>query len=289
MGRINSLSFIIGLFLLINACEQDISVELPAYTPKLVVEGWIEQGQYPQVILTRSAAYFDKVDSAAMRNSIVTTAKVVVSDGLQEEILTLKRKDDFFPSYVYEGTELKGEIGKQYTLRIESRGEVYSAQTQIPQVAYLDSIWFEKLSSSDTLGQVWARMEDPAQEANQYRIFTRRLGKDSSYVPVYLSALSDEIFNGETVDFSLLRGAESLSNITDDLYFHTKDTVQIKFCTMDMAHYRYWSSLERELYASKNPLSASGNKVESNIEGENVLGVWGGYGASYFTIINSKR
>lgn len=266
------------------SCEQEINVELPEYTSKLVVEGWIEQGKYPTVILTESAAYFDPVDSAAMRKSIITTAKVSVSDGEEEEILTLKKKDAFFPSYIYEGNLLKGEVGKTYFLKIESRGKTYTAETNIPEQAVLDSLWFEKLPASDTLGQVWARYSDPAEESNHYRIFTQRLGKDKSFIPVYLSAISDEIFNGERVDFALLRGAESLSEVTDDLYFNTGDTVMVKFCTMDMEHFQYWKSLERELYASKNPLSASGNKVLSNIRGD-VLGVWGGYGASYFRII----
>lgn len=270
---------------LILSCEQDITVELPEYTPKLVVEGWIEQGKYPQVILTQSAAYFDKVDSASMRHSVITTAKITVSDGELEEILTLKKKEAFFPAYVYEGNEIRGEVGKSYSLKIESKGKTYMAETTIPEVAHLDSLWFEPLNDSDTLGQVWASVQDPASEANQYRIFTQRKGKDKGYVPVYLSAISDEIFNGEKVDFTLLRGAESLSNVTDDLYFNRGDTIYVKFCTMDMNHYRYWNSLERELYASKNPLSASGNQVLSNIQGEDALGVWGGYGASYFTII----
>jgi hypothetical protein len=269
---------------LMSSCEQDIAVDLPPYEPKLVVEGWIEQGKYPTVILTESAAYFDPVDSAAMRRSVITTAKVSVSNGEQEEILTLKKKDAFFPSYIYVGNQLKGEVGKSYFLKIESRGKTYTAETSIPEVASLDSLWFEKLPASDTLGQVWARFSDPGEESNHYRIFTQRVGKDKGFIPVYLSALSDEIFNGETVDFTLLRGAESLSQITDDLYFNVGDTVMVKFCTLDAIHFQYWNSLERELYASKNPLAASGNKVLSNIQGE-ALGVWGGYGASFFRII----
>lgn len=278
-----AMSFPLMIAFLIS-CEQDISVELPSYTPKLVVEGWIEQGRYPTVILTESAAYFDPVDSAAMRRSVITTAKVSVSDGEMVEILTLKKKDAFFPSYVYEGNEIKGEIGKHYSLKIESRGKIYTAETSIPVRPFLDSLWFENLSANDTLGQVWARFSDPPDESNQYRIFTQRMGKDKGFIPVYLSAVSDEVFNGETVDFALLRGAESLSQITDDLYFNTGDTVMVKFCTLDAAHFLYWKSLERELYASKNPLAASGNKVLSNIQGD-AIGVWGGYGASYFRVI----
>ncbi|WKN31565.1 DUF4249 domain-containing protein [Porifericola rhodea] len=267
-----------------NACEENINVELPAYEPKLVVEGWIEQDKYARVILTESAAFFDKIDSAALRNSIVTTAKVTVSNGDETEILTLNKEDEFFPSYVYQSTQIKGKVGETYELKVEVGGEEYAARTSVTAPASLDSIWFERLADQDSVGEVRLRYTDPVAERNQYRIFTKRLNKDKSFVPVYLSVIDDRSFNGETIDFSLLRGSESLSEVTDDIYFHTGDTVMIKFCTMDETHYQYWKNLENELYAAKNPLYASGNEVVGNIEG-NALGVWGGYGASYYWFV----
>ena len=46
----------------------------------------------------------------------------------------------------------------------------------------------------------------------------------------------------------MLRGPESFTDIDDDLYFKKGDTVMIKLCTMDKAHFDFWQTLERELY-----------------------------------------
>jgi len=274
---------IIGLWVL-SACEKTIEVDLPQYAPKLVVEGWIEQGKYPTVILTRSAAYFDEVDSAALRNLIASTAKVTVSDGEQEEVLTLRRRKNYFPEFIYQGTSLRGEVGKTYRLTISLQGELYTATTTIPSPVAFDSLWFEPLPDSDSLQFLWAQLTDDANQQNYYRIFTQRKTQDSTFIPVYLSSLGDRYFNGQSFSFSLLRGASSLTNRTDDLYFKTGDTVTVKLGAVDKAHFDYWRTLERELYASGNPLAASGNVVLSNIQGD-ALGVWGGYGTTYQRMI----
>ena len=279
-----SLSAVVGSFLVFcTACEKELVVELPPYTPRLVVDGWIEQGKYPTVILTRNAGYFDPVDSSAIRELVVTRAKVSISDGEREEVLTLRRRDEYFPNFLYQGTEIRGEVGKTYRLTVESEGKEYTATTTIPAPVSLDSVWYEPLPTSDTLGHVWATLTDPGQQENYYRLFTQRIGKDETFVPVYLSAISDQFFAGETLSFSVLRGAENLSNITDDLYFREGDTVRVKMCAIDRAHYDFWRTLERELYATGNPFSSSGNEVISNIEG-GALGVWGGYGAAYHVL-----
>ncbi len=265
------------------ACEKELDVALPPFTPKLVIDGWIEQNQYPTVILTRNAGYFDGVDSSSIRDLVVTTAKVSISDGEREEVLTLRRRDAYFPNFLYQGTDIRGEVGRTYRLTVTSEGKTYTATTTIPAPVPLDSVWYDPRSPTDTLGYVRAGLTDPAAEANYYRLFTQRVGKDDAFVPVYLSAISDQYFNGQSLSFSVLRGANSLSNITDDLYFERDDTIRVKMCTIDRVHYDFWRTLERELYATGNPFASSGNEVLSNIEG-GALGVWGGYGASYHVL-----
>lgn len=268
----------------IYGCEKDSVIELPPYASRLVIDGWIEQGKYPTVILTRSASYFDKVDSTSIRKLVVSTAKVTISDGTQEEVLTLRRKNDYFPHFIYQGTALKGETGKTYYLQVESEGATYSATTTIPAPVSFDSLWFEHLPEKDSLGFLWARFSDNAEQENYYRIFTKRKGQDSTFIPVYLSAMGDQFFNGETLNFSLLRGAKTFSNVTDDLYFQTGDSVEVKLCAIDKAHFDFWRTLERELFATSNPFSSSGNEIISNIQG-GALGIWGGYGATYHFLI----
>ncbi|UZR97061.1 DUF4249 domain-containing protein [Chondrinema litorale] len=278
--------YIISMFfLLLTACEDEAGdLKLPTYEPKLVIDGQIEQGKYAQVTLTKSASYFADIDSAALREALVSTAKVSISDGEKSEVLTLTKNSDKFPPYYYKGTELVGEVGKTYTLTVETQGQVYQAETSIPEPPKFDNLSFEFDSSEDTLALLGAEFTDNAEEENYYRIFTYRENKDVKYVPMYLSTLGDKYFNGETFSLNILRGSQSLTEIADDIYFTKGDTIRVKFCSLDKAHFDFWRTLEREAYSVGNPFTSSGNEILSNT-GEGTLGVWGGYGATYYQLI----
>lgn len=280
--------FIILLITLIG-CEDSSIYDATIYESKLVIDGWIEQGDFPKVILTKSSSYFTSVDSAAIRRLVVTTAKVTVSDGVTEEVLTLKRDGNYFPPFIYSGTKLKGVVGGSYKLTVEVGGEQYTATTTIPETVSINELWYENVSGKDTVGYIYGRFTDDPSTDNYYRIFTRREGKDKRFIPVYLSAIGDQSFNGKTFTFSLLRGPDSFTNIQDDLYFEEGDTVSIKFCTMDKAHFDFWRTLERELYLVGNPFSSSGNEVISNIDNKKALGIWGGYGVKQYRMVTKRR
>lgn len=277
-------SYSIFSFLCLTACQDSLDLDIQQYESKLVVDGWIEHNQYPIVVLTKSASYFSTIDSSALRTMVATRAKVTVSDGENEEILTLKKNNLFYPPYTYQGTEIKGEAGKTYHLKIEADGKEYKSYTSIPPAVTLDSLWFSLNPGRDSLGLVQGKFTDNGSTEDYYRVFTQRKNKDSKFVPIYLSAIGDQFFNGETFTFSLLRGSESLSDAKDDIYFRKGDTVIVKLSTIDRVHFDFWRTLERELYVTGNPFSSSGNRVISNISG-GALGVWGGYNPVIYQLV----
>jgi hypothetical protein len=266
-------------------CERELSIELPQPESKIVVEGWIENGGYPNVILTRSAPYFSSIDSASLRDYVVTKAKVTVVSGDQSEVLTLKPNDAYFPPYVYFGSELKGEVQETYHLKVEfedSENNVY-ASTSIPELTEPDSVWFELEPGSDSLGRIWIKLSDNPDENNYYRLLTRRKVKDKRYVASFKSAFSDKLFNGETIVQGFDRGLSDLLDFNQDNLFRLGDTINVKFCSLDKEHYEFWNTYQNEILLSANPFSASNARVRSNIR--NGLGIWGGYAASYYTIV----
>ena len=277
------------LFLLVATttqyCEKEVNIDLPQSESKIVVEGWIEHDGYPNVILTRSAPYFASIDSGSLRDYVVTTAKVTIVTDDQYEILTLKPNDAYFPPYVYFGTELKGEIQRTYHLRVEfdnTENNLFSS-TYIPGLTEPDSVWFQLEPESDSLGRIWIKLSDNPDEINYYRLLTRRKGKDKRYVASFKSAFSDKLFNGETIVLGFTRGLSDLLDFTQDNLFSLGDTISVKFCSLDKEHYEFWNTFQNEILLSANPFSASNARIKSNIQ--NGLGIWGGYAASYFTII----
>jgi hypothetical protein len=276
---------IVPLLAFLGACAPETDLDELAYAPKLVVDGSIENGRTPRIVLSYSASYFDNIDSASIRKLMETTAKVTVSNGERQEVLTLQPNRGFFPPYAYEANTLRGEVGKTYTLTIDLKGKRYTATTTIPTPPRLDSLWFELVPGKDSLGYLYGNLSDPPDVANFYRVFTQRKHIDTRNIPMYQSAVGDQYFNGKKFTFTILRGPDDFTNIVDDLYFSRGDTVLVKTCSIDRAHFDFWRTLERELYVVGNPFASSGNDILSNIEGENVLGVWGGYGSSAYQIV----
>ena len=145
----------------------------------------------------------------------------------------------------------------------------------------LDSVWIEE--EDDTLATLFALYSDPDTIGNYLRYFTKR--NSESFYPGFASVFDDNLINGQTFHFPLDRGQSRSDDLDLDTYgyFWKGDTVIVRWCAIDRRHYDFWKTIEFDS-GIDGPFS-SATIIESNIEGG--LGVWGGYGCSYDTIIVS--
>ena len=188
------------------------------------------------------------------------------------------------------GNSLTGQVGNSYTLTIVQGGKTYTATTTIPTPVALDSLWFEVQGTLDSLGYIWAHLNEPAATVDYYRWFAMRLNKDASFIAPFGSAIEDRFFNGQSFDFAYNRGMAPNSDAEDDnngeaWYFKTEDTVVVKFASIDQASFDFWRSYETQVMSEGNPFAAPGS-IKTNIlpEGE-ALGVFCGYGVFLDTLI----
>lgn len=281
--------------ILITSCEKDVEIELPEPEAKLVVEGWIEQDQYPIVAITRNSSYFDPVDSTTLANLFILNATVIISDGSQSEELQLDYSNllnGIWPFICYKGNTIKGEVGKTYFLTIYAEGDTITGQTTIPEPVLLDSIWWMadtvNKPLNDSLGYIWATYTDAPEIHEYFRLFSYRKGRDNTFVPLFGSVYDDIFFGGKSFTFSMYRGIPTMSDeeaiMEDDelFYFKKGDTVQVKLTSIDQKHYEFWRTIEQENYAGGNPFIFP-VLIRHNVEG--ALGVFGGYGATYYTLV----
>jgi hypothetical protein len=277
------------LSLLFLACEQEITVNLPDGEESIVVEGYIENGGSPLVILTRDLPYFAALNLADLNNLFVKGARVTVSTGSDSVVLSEFQipvpGQDSLVAVVYTTFLMAGEVGKTYRLRIEAEGKVISSQTTIPPLVPLDSIWFEELTDAnspfpideDSLYRLLVNFTDPAGEDNFYRYFTSR-GEDDFKTPDNAS-FSVILFDGQPItDFWLPAGSDPGDTLPNsDLYrFHEK--AGIRWCTTDREHYDFWNTWSQNIQGG-GPFSPP-TVVKSNIQGG--LGIWGGLGCLYY-------
>jgi hypothetical protein len=291
--------FVIGAALMFTGCQKNITIALPPIESQIVVEGHIETGQGAYVVLTRSTGYFSPLDTQAVLNSIVHNAVVIVSDGIHTD--TLPYYVDVFPSpnnYLYTtylpwyykklNPTVIGQVGGTYNLTILADGKKLTSTTTLPVPVRLDSAWFKLTPPSDSLGFIWGHLSDPGNEQNFYRWFAKRLHKDKKFLPPFGSCFDDKFINGTSFSFSYNRGKEPNSTAPDDLnaedgYFKIRDTVVVKFCSIDYGSARFYESYQLQAANAGNPFGSPSN-VKSNINGG--LGVWGGYSTTFDTVID---
>jgi hypothetical protein len=290
------------MLLLLGGCEKNITIAVPAVQSQIVVEGHIETGQGAYVVLTKSSGYFDPLDTNSFIRSIVQNARVWVSDGTNTD--TLPMIVDVTPTpnnYLYTtwiplyykkaNPTVIGKAGGTYSLTVVSGGTKLQAVTTIPQPVKLDSVWFKYQPPSDSLGFVWAHLSEPGAEENFYRWYAKRLHKDKKYLAPFGATFNDKFINGTKFNFAYNRGAEPGSKAKDDLndesgYFKKGDTVVVKFCSIDFATFKFYSTYEAAAASNGNPFGAPSN-VKSNIQGG--LGIWGGFSTTFDTLVDKNH
>lgn len=249
------------------------------YKPKFVVEGSIEQDGYAHVTITHNLPFYTRVDSAQLEEIIIKYAKVTVSDGQSSEVLTGSYEKGQFSYFVYKGSDLKGVVGKNYSLKIEYAGYTLNAETTIPPVPKLDRLWFEPKGGKDL--QLNIRFTDNVNEKNYYKIYTK-LEEERNFSRTLLSNQDDQYFNGKTINLALNRG--SINNLDEeyDPYFVDGDKVMVKFASIPKSGYDFWQGFQNEILNASNPLMGSTNALKSNINGM-AVGIWCGYGVSVYS------
>lgn len=312
ISHIPLISFILLISFLI-ACEKDIDIVLSEGEEDIVVYGFIEQDLPPIVVLTKSLPVFSTTNIENIQNSFVHNAKIIISDGTDTVQLAeycLLDLDEPLKSFIIGSfgmldiaqtgfnycfytldtidlifNKMTGKLWKTYFLSIQAEGKTLSAKTTIPGLIPFDSTWWipHTHPKKDTLVLLWVRYPDPDTAGNFARYFTKR-NQEPFYPGYFFSVFTDELINGKEIDFPLERGQSRYEEVDWETYgyFSKGDTIIVKWCSIDKAHYDFWSTLETDRSNSGSPFGTP-TKIISNIIGG--LGIWGGYGASFDTLV----
>jgi hypothetical protein len=288
---------ILGLVFLLIGCEKNIDIDLKESAPKLVVEGIIENDEYPTIILTKSVGYFSGLSPQVLAESFVRNAEVYVSNGT----LTHKLKEYRIPvtpaiSFYYYSvdssslaTAFKGALNSSYSLRIITEGKTYTANTTIPSLRKrIDSIWSRPAPVPDSAKRnVLVRVSDPQGFGDYVRVFTKV--NSGAFLPPFNSAFDDLFIDGTTYEVQMTRGIirDGIRNNDEGgSQFNKGDTVTLKMSGIDKATYDFWQTLEYSYSSVGNPFSTP-TKVKSNIN-NGALGYFGGYASQFKSIVIPK-
>lgn len=270
------------LLLLSFSCQEDYDYHEERV---LVVEGWIDSGDYPVVMVTTSASVSGKEQPFDSLNEyLLKWAKVTVSNGEEEIILTGKIDTCYTPPYIFTTGKMKGESGKTYRLTVSYNDFYAESETTIPYQVPLDSLTVSQVEG-DTLFQLKAYFNDNKLENNYYKFFVRVKGKEDVMRPSFLGTINDEVL-GEQAEVQVYQPLR-MFNEEYTPFYRKDDRVSVKFSQMNEEAYNFWKVYD-ELQSFSGvlffPVTSS---LPSNIKGG--IGYWFGYGSTtYHLNINSK-
>ena len=278
----------------LSSCEKDVTLKLDDATPLVVVDGQIEDGQPPFIVLTKSLGYFSKIDPQILAGSFIRNAEVSISNG----ITTHKLKE--YPTVLAPGltgyfysndllnpsTAFLGQLNKTYTLRVVVDGKEYNSITTIPINAItLDSIYTRPapLNPDTSKRTLQLKSTDPAGLGNFGRYFTKK--NSGPFLPGENSVFDDQVIDGSTFTVQLPQGIDRNNPPkADSNFFKRGDTITLKYCNIPQTAYVFWSTWEFAFQGIGNPF-AQPNKVLGNIS-NGALGSFCGYAVKYRTIIS---
>tara|TARA_B100000902_G_scaffold398319_1_gene464681 strand:- start:1245 stop:2291 length:1047 start_codon:yes stop_codon:yes gene_type:complete len=193
------LFFLLSLFLI--SCQEEITLELQQEEIKLVVEGYIEPGYPPYVILTKNQGYFDPINTTTYNELFVNNVdsinvwyfdesglKVNKSLELLDPQISAEFIGEEIPLYTIEPSELidvitnpgNYDFSKEeltYYLEIKWENQLITAQTFIPKSTPLDCLWVTKSETDERAYKcdIRAIYSDPPNQQNNILIKSKRL------------------------------------------------------------------------------------------------------------------
>lgn len=267
------LSYILPLLLsFLTACDDgDITVDTPQ---SLVVEGWIENGEFPVVIITKTlpiTTEYQKLNN--LSEYLVRWAKVTVSDGEQSVVLTGLYDESYYPPYIYTTSYLRGQLGKTYTLTVEYESQTLTSTTTIPaSLPVVDHYQIVPCESSDNQYQIQAYFHDNPSEKNYYLFFTKIGLESNHYLASYLGAVDDAMIASD-VEYPVYR-SNQYDNEEYTPYFKAGEIVAVKLAHVDQSSFKFWDQYTKAQSLTSNMFLSTSTSLPSNIQGG--VGYWTG-------------
>lgn len=314
--------------IVLMSCQKAIEVKLPDVEQDIVVEGKIETGLPPIVFLTTTQGYFDETSADAIFGTYIHGAEITMSDGTNEFVLEEKctgglspaeleiisqfigipaESLQYFDYCVYTSLDPNafGKENTRYDLTIVTDTSTLTASTLIPGKVSLADPYWEPIGNLDSLGFMWATLNDPDTAGNSYRWYAQRINqylyeypdypngpvkgtmKDPFQIAPFGSVFDDKFFNGISFELEYNRGEIGNLEGPDDEgpeegYFKRGDTVVIKFTTIDHSTFNHLRALENQAATNGSPFASPGNLPTTVVGG---IGNWAGYAATFDTVI----
>jgi len=271
---------IAAIVLTLVACSDD---DNSSEEQQVVVEGWIEDGEFPVVKLSSTIPLTDKYQSLdSLGRYILRWQRITISDGSQTVTLSGKIDERYFPPYIYTTTDMRGQTGRTYRLTIHRTDMPdITAETTIPESVPIDSFSTEIFDGNPTRRSIYAHTTIPPYPITYYKVFTRQKAESQDYLSSFLGVMRSDMIPADG-RISVQPGRTNFEKNYIP-YYNVGDTVFVRFAQIDSISYEYWRSFEDMLSLSRNSLFPTTKNMPGSLP--DALGYWQGLGSRYYRVI----
>lgn len=273
---------IIILLSLLHITLVSCDKEYPSAEQKLVIEGWIENGEFPVVLVSLSGSKAN--DGDMISDFMVRWAKVSINDGDSTYILTGAMDDNYTPPFSYKSYDLRGKCGKTYTLKVEYNNMTATAITKIPESVKIDSVTVCNITDNDSLRLISVHFTNPYHNESFYRLRYRNFNNENRFYPSFLGTF--KVSSEQNVKQPLYR--TKIKTIENDYipYFHIGSKLEIRLGHIDEESFLIWQDYDNAVNFGSSIFFQTQSSLKTNINGG--YGHWIGYGISKTNIELTK-
>lgn len=257
---------------LLWGCEGDD--DTLAVTPMPVIEGWINSGFGPDIVLTQTIT---PAKETSLAEVMVTWAKVTVSDGDEEVVLTCGYNQAYSPPYHYYSHAMIGEPGKTYTVRAETSTFTATAVSTMPYPTPIDSITTAPVADSeDYTANLW--FTSPRDVPAYYYLTMRKPeGKKRRPLPTMLGAIS-VTRPGAPVTIPVFNPRNRLDSADYSPNFKPGELIEVSLNRVDRVTFDFWQAYNNVICFGGNLFISADSEIPTNISGG--FGIWSAQGTS---------
>ena len=246
---------------------------------ELVVEGWIESGHAPVVLVSSTLPVSSTPQPLAdVSEHILRYAEVYIEHNGEREYLTARLTDRFAIRNYFTSPSLRGVPGETYHLHVKWLDFEASAACTIPEPTAIDTVYFEKAVDDTSYVAKMVFHNDP-KDGRYYQTFLRTGQESDAYVAVDFTTLDGALLDSVVVETFTKpvasQGPMSGSAASlQDVHFHPGDRLSLKLAAIEYPMYEFWKEFANQVNSSGGVLSAPEN-MKGNVNG--AIGYWAGY------------
>ncbi len=227
----------------------------------LVVEGWIEEGEAPIVMVTHAVDMTS--DAPSFDDFVEKWGRVTIYDNGQPYILTGRVNNGYTPSLIFTSSRLKGKVGHTYRLTIETESDFVEATVTMaaaPTIANVVPV---------EQGEGYALMVRLSDIEGVVQFQTRVIGEEGRFYPAFCATLpaADIPYEGFTVTRGVHASYDNEQAENFSQFFSTGQTIMVKACRVPGELLPFWTAYDQAVSLGGNIFLSMPQNCRGNIAG----------------------